>query len=517
MDLGGKTVYGVFWSIGQELSSKFISFFITIVLARLLSPGEFGLIALLSIFIAVGNSLVESGLTSSLIRTAEVKQKDCSTVFYFNIIGSIVIYLILFLLAPLISKFYHQPVLTNVVRVYCITLIINAFFGIQQTLLVKEMKFKTMTMIQLPAVIGGGILGIVLAKLGYGVWSLVWMSLLNSFISTILHWYFSKWRPIILFDLDSFKNHFNYGYKLTISGLIDKIYQNIYTIIIGKFYNPAQLGFYSRADSISQLPVGIISSAINKVTFPMFVKIAHDKEQLVNVYRKVMLQVLFWMAPSLVALSVIGEPLFRLILTDKWLPAVPYFQILCISGILFPVHAYNLNILKIKGQSNLFLRLEIIKKIVCVIGIVCVFPFGIYGLLYFQLFFNLFGLYINSVYTIRFINYPFVKQFKDILPTLFVSGFVGIGCYFLDKLFFTSHFTDLFRIIFVGLLYFVSYFALSFLFKLSAIIDFKQLVLKRFSVGTTKHLPTEAVNRKQESVAKTAKQSRTAINGYFKN
>ena len=517
MDLKGKTVYGVFWSIGQELSSKFISFFITIVLARLLSPAEFGLIALLTIFIAVGNSLVESGLTSSLIRTTVVEQKDCSTVFYFNILGSIVIYLILFLFAPFISQFYHQPVLTNVVRIYCLTLIINAFFGIQQTLLVKEMKFKTMTLIQLPSVIGGGILGIVLARSGFGVWSLVWMSLLNSFISTVLYWYFSKWRPIFLFDLESFKYHFNYGYKLTISGLIDKLYQNIYTIIIGKFYNTAQLGFYSRADSISQVPVGIISSAINKVTFPMFVEIAHDKEQLVIVYKKVMLQVLFWMTPSLVALSVIGEPLFRLMLTDKWLPAVPYFQILCISGILFPVHAYNLNILKIKGQSNLFLKLEIIKKLTCVIGIICVFPFGIYGLLYFQLFFNFFGLYINSIYTIKFINYPFIRQFKDILPTLFVSGFVGISCYLLDKLFFTSHFTDLLRIIIVGLIFFVSYFALGFLFKLSAINDFKQLVSKWLSPGSRIPHPTETLDKKQEIVPKTAERSETAINGYIKN
>src|SRR5690606_17283155 len=152
-------------------------------------------------------------------------------------------------------------------------------------------------------------------------------------------------------------------YKITLSGLIDKLYQNIYTILIGKFYSAAQLGFYSRADSISQIPIGIITTAINKVTFPLFVNIAEDNEQLVSVYKKVMLQVLFWMAPSLIALSVIAEPLFSLVLTDKWLPAVPYFQILCIAGIMYPIHAYNLNILKVKGQSHLFLRLEIIKKV----------------------------------------------------------------------------------------------------------------------------------------------------------
>lgn len=481
MDLEGKTIYGVLWSIGQELSSKFISFFVTILLARILSPAEFGLIAMLYVFIAIGNSLLDAGLTSSLIRSQEVTQKDCSTVFYFNLLGSVLLYLVLYLTAPLISSFYHQPVLTDVVRLYGIALIINAFFGIQQTLLVKEMRFKTMTMIQIPSVVGGGVLGVVLAKLGYGVWSLVWMSLFNASISTVLHWFYSSWRPVLLFDYQSFKAHFNYGYKLTVSGLIDKLYQNIYAILIGKFYAPAQLGFYSRADSISQLPIGIISSAMNKVTFPMFVKISDDPGQLLNVYKKVMLQVLFWMAPTLVALCVIAEPLFRFVLTEKWLPAVPYFQILCLAGVMYPIHAFNLNILKVKGHTNLFLKLEVIKKVLCVVGILCVFPLGIYGLLYFQLFFGFFAFYINSLYSARLINYPFLKQVEDILPTLFISAFVGFVCFILDKLLLKFDFEDLFRILILGISYFVFYFGVCILFKLSAIIDFKQLIQKRLS------------------------------------
>lgn len=480
MGLRNSTVYGIVWSVGQELGAKFAGFVITIVLARILSPAEFGLIAMLTIFIAIGNSLLDGGLTSSLIRTTVIDQKDCSTVFYFNLIGSLLIYLLIFFTAPLISNLYHQPILTNVVRVYSLTLIINAFFGIQQTLLIKEMRFKVMAIIQIPAVIGGGVLGIVLAKLGFGVWSLVWMSLLNAFISTLLHWFFSKWRPMILFDYKRFKKHFNYGYKLTLSGLLDKLYQNIYTIIIGKFYSPAQLGFYARADSTSQLPIGIISMAINKVTFPLFVKIADDGGQLVKVYRKVMLQVLFWMTPVLVSLCVIAEPLFRLMLTEKWLPAAPYFQILCISGIMFPLSAYNLNILKVKGKSNLFLKLEIIKKVISVIGIICVFPFGIYGLLYFQLFFSFFGFYINSIYSAKFINYPIGEQIMDILPTLVLASTVGLICYFLDRqLHLKYHFNDLFRIVTVGLIYFIGYLGLSFFIKLSAIIEFKQLILRR--------------------------------------
>jgi O-antigen/teichoic acid export membrane protein len=480
MGLRKNTVYGLIWSVGQELGAKFFGFVITVVLARILSPAEFGLIAMLTIFIAIGNSLLDGGLTSSLIRTADIAQKDCSTVFYFNLIGGLLIYILLFFVAPLIANLYHQPILTNVVRIYGITIIINAFFGIQQTLLIKEMRFKIMTIIQIPSIIGGGMLGIILAKLGYGVWSLVWMSLLTAFISTLLHWWFSAWRPIILFDIKSFKHHFNYGYKLTLSGLLDKLYQNIYTIIIGKFYAPAQLGFYARADSTSQLPIGIISSAINKVTFPLFVKIADDGEQLLKVYRIVMLQVLFWITPVLILLCVIAEPLFRLMLTEKWLPAVPYFQILCISGIMFPLSAYNLNILKVKGKSNLFLKLEIIKKVISVIGIICVFPFGIYGLLYFQLFFSFLGFYINSIYSAKYINYPISEQIIDILPTLLLAIAMGIACYFIDmQLNLNYHLNDFFRIVIIGIVYFIGYLSLSFIIKLSAIIDFKQLILKR--------------------------------------
>jgi O-antigen/teichoic acid export membrane protein len=228
------------------------------------------------------------------------------------------------------------------------------------------------------------------------------------------------------------------------------------------------------------LPVGILSSAINKVTFPMFVKIADDKEQLVNVYKKVMLQVLFWMAPSMVFLSVIAEPLFRLVLTDKWLPAVPYFRILCICGIMYPVHAYNLNILKVKGQTNLFLKLEIVKKILCIVGIYGVFPFGIYGLLYFQLFFSFFSFYINSIYSGRFIDYPFLKQIEDILPILLISCALGLGCYLLDKnVFYAFGLNDLFRIIATAVLFFFGYFGFGFLVKLSAVADFRYILQAR--------------------------------------
>jgi O-antigen/teichoic acid export membrane protein len=480
MSLKIKTISGILWSLGQQFIIKIIGFLIMIVLARILAPAEFGLIAMLSLFIAIGNSLMDSGLGSSLIRTNDADNRDYSTVFYFNLGGSILIYFLLYLVAPLISGFYHQPELIKVIRVYAVIIIINAFYSVQSTLLVKDMNFRLQTNIQVPAAIGGGILGIIMAKMGYGVWSLVWMSLFNSFLSTVMHWTFSKWRPDFIIDKARFKQHFNFGYKMALSGLIETIHQNLYTLIIGRLYSVTQLGLYSRADQVSQLPISNISAAISKVTFPMFSEIAQDNARLKMVYKKMMQQVIFWNAPILIYLCIVAEPLFIFLLTDKWLPAVPYFQILCLAGIIYPLHSYNLNILKVKGRSDLILKLEIIKKTMSVIGIISVIPFGIYGLLYFQLLFNCIGYYINSIYSGRSINYPATEQIADILPTLVLSAAAGLLCYFTDQ--FLVNFLNLnalSRILIDGIMYAGTYLMLSNLIQLTAITDFKHLILNR--------------------------------------
>ncbi|MEJ6981367.1 lipopolysaccharide biosynthesis protein [Pedobacter sp. P351] len=480
MSLREKTISGILWSFTEQFSAKLLSFCITIVLARILDPAEFGIIAMFAVFISIGNSLMDSGLTSSLIRTNDANQRDYSTIFFFNLIGSVFLYFILFLLAPYLSLFYKQEILTNIIRVYGLTLILNAFFTIQNTRLSKEMDFKAQTIIIIPSVLGGGLLGIILAKMGYGVWSLVWMSLLNSLLSTLMHWTYSGWRPDWVFDKESFKKHFFFGYKMTLSGLLDTIYQNIYIIIIGKFYSATLLGYYSRANSISQLSISNISAALNKVTYPMFASISNDDKKLKGIYKKILQQVLFWNAPALIFLGVIAEPLFRFLLTEKWLPAVPYFQILCFAGIMYPLHAYNLNILKVKGRSDLFLKLEVVKKIISVIGIVIAIPFGIYGLLYFQLIFSVLGYFINSFYSGKIIGYTFKEQLADIFPVIFLSCIIGALCYFLDRyLFLRFQLPDFTRLIIAGVFYFLMYLSSSNIIKLNAIIDFKQLILKK--------------------------------------
>jgi O-antigen/teichoic acid export membrane protein len=267
---------------------------------------------------------------------------------------------------------------------------------------------------------------------------------------------------------------------MTLSGLLEIIYRNIYVLIIGKNYTATQLGFYSRADSISQLPTNNIFNAINSVTYPMFATISEDNIRLKMVYKKLVQQVLFWNASILILLVVIAEPLFRFLLTEKWLPAVPYFQILCLAGILYPLHAYNHNILKVKGRSDLILKIEFVKKAAAVLGILLIIPFGIFGLLYFQLAFSIISCFINSYYSGILINYSIKEQLVDIFPAILLSILTGLICFFLDLVLQPiAHFSDLERLIINSLLFYTLYMSSSYFMQFNAVTDFKQLILKR--------------------------------------
>ncbi|MBF8964212.1 lipopolysaccharide biosynthesis protein [Pontibacter sp. FD36] len=480
MSLKQKTISGLFWTFSQQFGVQFINFLVSIVLARLLMPADFGLIGMLAIFIGIGSSLIDSGLTSSLIRTAEPNQRDYSTVFLINLVGSIVIYFILFFAAPFIAAFYNQSILENIIKVYTLSFIINAFASVQRTKLTKEMNFKLQMTIQIPSLIGGGILGIMLANNGYGVWSLVYMNLFQSLLSTVQLWIRSGWKPSLIFDIEKFRYHFNFGYKLTLSGILETTFNNAYHIIIGKFFSADQLGFYTRAQSLKQLPVQNISKALNKVTYPLFSSIQNDNVKLKGAYKRLMQQVLFWIAPAMIFLGIVAEPLFRFLLGEKWLPAVTYFQVLCAIGIMYPLNAYNLNILKVKGRSDLFLKLEIIKKIIITIGIACAIPFGIYGLLYFQLIFSIVGFFINTRYSGRMINYRINEQLKDIIPTIMLALLMGSVVWAIDN-FILKHALslDVVRVIVLGVIYFTLYLGISYFSKMPAILDFRLLVFKK--------------------------------------
>ena len=479
MSLRKQALTGMMWTFAQGFSTQGIGFLISVVLARILLPAEFGIIGMIAIFMGIGGALVDSGLASSLIRTPDADQEDFSTVFYFNIIGSIFIYFILYLTAPFIASFFKQPILTNITRVYGISFIINTFSTIQLTRLTQRMDFKTQLKVSVPALIGGGVLGIILAYMGFGVWSLVWMRLFQSLLSSIQLWIVSKWRPSLIFNVVKFKYHFNFGYKLLLSGLLDTIFTNSYTVIIGKLFPPAQLGFYTRANSVIQLPVENISGALNKVTYPLFASIKDDNERLKKVYKQIMQMVTFLIAPILIIMGVLASPLFRFVFTEKWLPAVPYFQILCISGILYPFHVYNLNILNIKGRSDLFLKLEIYKKILLVITVLVSIQFGMYGLLWGIVISSTLALFINTHYSGKFIHYNGFEQIRDVAPILLIALVAGILTLVADKIMFNQGTMDIFRIILGGTIGVLSYLFISVTFKIQSIQDLKTIILKQ--------------------------------------
>ena len=422
---------------------------------------------------------MNSGLGQSLIRTDFPDQEDYSTVFYFNLAGSIIVYLLLFFTAPLIAAFFSQPILIQIIRIYCLSFIISAFSQIQSTRLTKEMKFKMLMTISIPSLVGGGLLGMFLAYKGFGVWSLVWMNLFQSCLNTIQLWIRTGWVPSLIFNNEKFRHHFNFGYKMTLSGLLDTVFSNIYQIIIGKFFIAAQVGFYTRANSLQQLPVKNISAALNKVTYPLFASIQNDNVKLKRAYKQIMQMVVFVIAPVLIVMGVLAEPLFRFLFTEKWLPAAPYFQVLCIAGILYPIHSYNLNILKVKGRSDLFLKLEVIKKILVVIMILGTIKFGILGLIWGQLVSSLLAFFINTHYTGRFLKYNAWEQTKDILPIIVLAFLCGAIVWAIDKGVRHYHFRDLIRLLIGGSVGIGVYLAIATLLKMDSISEFKKIMLRK--------------------------------------
>ena len=409
---------------------------------------------------------MDGGMGQSLIRTENPDIEDYSTVFYFNLIVSFIIYSVVYILSPFIAEFYNQPELEYITKWYCIIFITNAFSSIHYTRLTKNMEFKKELTITIPSLILSSTVGVLMAYNGFGIWSLVISSILQSTTVGFQLWFRSDF-------------HFKYGYKLTLSGILDAFFNNIYVLIIGKYFAANQVGFFNRADSLKQLPVNNISSVLNKITFPLFAKIQDDNERLKEMNKKIMQMVLYFVAPTLLIMAALGEPLFRLLFTDKWLPAVPYFQILCWGGILYPIHAYNLNILKVKGRSDLFLRLEIYKKIIVIITIISSISFGIIGLLYGTIITSIIAFFVNTYYTGKLINYSSFKQMIDLTPILLVAVLTGGLVYSLDVLLLNKILNDIFRLIVGSTFGIIIFYLLSILLRLDSLNELKLIIKKK--------------------------------------
>ncbi|MEG1555441.1 MAG: lipopolysaccharide biosynthesis protein [Bacteroidales bacterium] len=421
-----KAVKGMGWSFLENTANLGVTFIVGLILARLLSPAEFGIIGIITIFISISNTIVDSGFSNALIRRNDANEVDYSTVFYFNIGLSILLYFLLFFLAPAISVFFNQPSLTKLIRVMGLVLIVNAFSIIQNTILIKKVDFKKLTKISLLSSFCGGALGLTMAFSGFGVWSLVGQQLSRQLINTILLWIYNQWLPIFQFSYIRFKSLFSYGSKLLIASLIDSIYNQLYSIIIGKFYKASDLGQYTRAQQFCNIFSNNLSSIVQRVSYPVLSSIQQEETRLKNGFKKTIKSTMLVSFLVMFGLAAIAKPLIVILIGEKWLPSVYYLQILCFSGMFYPFHAINLNILQVKGRSDLILKLEIIKKIIAVVPIVLGVFYGIVTMLWSGFFVNIIAVYMNTYYSKKLINYSLQEQLRDILPFFMISSMMGI-------------------------------------------------------------------------------------------
>jgi len=470
-----KTATGLKWSAFERFSKQGVGFIISIIIARILSPSDYGIIGMISIFTGVSTIFIGAGFGTALIRKQDRTDIDLSTVFYYNIVVSLFFYLILFISAPYIARFYDTPILTPITRVVSINMVIGAFGSIQVTKLNIAIDFKTQSKISIIALVITGTIGIVMAYSGFGVWALVFQQLASTIVSTGLLWYFIGWKPVWVFSINSFKDLFGFGSKLMLSGLLDTIYKNIYQVVIGKMFTSADLGFFTRAKGLAQLPSSNVTNIIQRVTFPVLSEMQNDTKRLGNNYRKLLKMSAFVIFPMMMLLCALGEPLIKILLTDKWLPAVPFMQVLCFSHMLYPIHSLNLNLLQVKGRSDFFLRLEIIKKVLITIVLFVSAPFGVLVMCYGTILTSIFSLIINTYYTGKIIQIGFFSQVKDMLPVMILSFATGFVAYL--PAFFVKQ--SYFQLISGGILGGLFFIGASYLFNFSEFIEVKNFIFKK--------------------------------------
>lgn len=475
MSLKDKTITGVKWSAFNSFATQIVGFIISIVLARLLSPSDYGITGMVGIFFGISGVFIGGGFGAALVRKKDRTREDYSTVFYYNVGMSLLFYILLFLIAPWIAQFYKMPILIPITRVSALGVIFGALGGVQASQFSIKLDFKTPTKVAIISLSISGTIGIILAFLKFGVWALVFQGLISSLTTTILYWIYSSWKPLPLFSKKSFTYLFGFGSKLMVTSLMDVVYMNAFPLIVGKFFSASQLGLYTRSESLAQLPATTITGIVQKVTFPVLSEIQDDNERLAVNYRRIIRTVSFIVFPCMFMLAVLAKPLVQVLLSDKWLPAVPYLIILCFNWVLFPVHVINLNLLQVKGRSDLFLKIEVVKKVLFIVVIVCSVPFGLMGMCIGRVFTSFMGLFIHTYYTERLINLGVWKQLKDISPIYLISIISAIVSYFSLLL------TDIpfVQLLVGGLVYGGIYLFTAYVFNMSELVELFKILFKK--------------------------------------
>lgn len=472
-------ISSLIWKLLERSGTQGIQFIVQIVLARLLLPEEYGIIAIVMVFILLANVFVQSGFNTALIQKKDTDEVDFSSVLYLSLGVAGVLYVVIYLAAPFIANFYSQPLLIPVLRVLSITLFIGAFNSIQNAFVARNMLFKKLFLSSLVASIISGVVGITAAYNNWGVWALVAQQLTNQLMIAIILWFTVKWRPHLIFSITRVKSLFSYGSKLLASGLLDTLYSNLRTLIIGKMYTPSMLGYYNKGQQFPQLIVSNINGSIQSVMLPALSSHQDNRKRVKEMMRRAIVSSSFLIFPMMVGMAVVAEPLVEIVLTDKWLPAVPFLQIACFTFALWPIHTANLQAINAMGRSDIFLRLEIIKKIMGLIILGISLPFGVYAIALGGVFTGLIGTFINAYPNKELLNYSYKEQWLDIMPSLLISLIMGGIVYLFNFLSFPAWQVLILQIVSGGIIYIL----LAKIFKIESLTylveTMKQLIKSR--------------------------------------
>ena len=474
-NLKSSAVNGAIWTGIEKFSRQAVQFVIGIILARVLSPDDFGVIGMLAIFIAIAQTFTDSGLSSALIQKKDRTEVDCSTMFFFSIGAGVLFYLLLYATAPLIADFYNMPVLTDVTRVVALSIILSGLTAVQNARLTIDLRFRTLSLIAIISMVVTGATGLALAYSGWGVWALVFQALAGQIVTSVCTWYCSRWMPKLEFSMTSFKQLWGFGSKLLVSGLINTIYGNLYTLVIGKKFSSAEVGFYNRGNHFALLPAQTVQDMAIKVNFPILAKMQDDDERLLGAYKKLLTVPLYILYPVLVCMAVTAEPLVIVLIGEKWLPCVPIMQVLCIGYMFTPLTHINLNLLYVKGRTDLVLKLEFIKKPIAFLILFASIPFGIIVMVIGKAIYEFIAFSFNCYYTGKILNYGEWKQLKLLLPT-FINCAIMAAVIYLSMLPFTLPIVKLCVGVSVGL---ISYWLFSIATKDAAYGEVREIVKRK--------------------------------------
>lgn len=429
-----KTVKGVGWSAADTFLGQGVTFIVGLVLARILSPEEYGLIGIVTIFTTIMLGFVDSGFSNALIRKHEVSDEDYSTLFFFNLVVSIIMFALLYIGAPAIAYFFERPQLVLLTRVMGLLLIFQAISIVQYTILSRKIDFKTKTKASIISAISSGVIGIGMALTGFGVWSLVSQQLSRQFIYSICLWIFNKWWPKLKLSIDSFKYMWGFGWKLMLSSFLDRVWTQLYQAVVGKYYSPATLGQYTRAKEYASIFSSNLTSIVQRVSYPVLSQVQDDKERLVSAYRRVIKATMFVTAIIMLSMGAVSEPLLYCLIGPQWHEAAVYLPLICVSMSLYPLHAINLNMLQVQGRTDIYLYIEIIKKIIAVLPLCLGIFVSIYWMLIGTIITGIIAFFLNSFYTGKSLGYTSWHQLKDVAPSYGIAFIIALSVYFFKYL-----------------------------------------------------------------------------------